>query len=77
MTPGDSHATPPSGIEAPPQLPSRERLTVWAGILSVTAISWFVLARMPMPTGSISGMTMSDYDFGHRCRSHGLVASRN
>lgn len=62
MTPDDSHATSPSRTVAPPQLLSHERLIVWAGILSVTAISWFVLIRMPMPSerigsGAMSGMT--------------------
>lgn len=55
MTQGDSHGTFPSRADAPARLPSHERLIVWAGILSVTAISWLVLARMPMPSASISG----------------------
>jgi len=55
MAPGDSQAASASRIGAPPRLPSRERLILWAGILSVTAISWFVLVRMPMPSASISG----------------------
>jgi predicted metal-binding membrane protein len=59
MTPDGSHATSPYQTGAPPQLPSRERLIVWAGILSVTAVSWFVLVRMPMPYGSIGDGTMT------------------
>ncbi len=54
MTPEDTRATSPSRTGASAQLSSRERLIVWAGILSVTAIAWFVLARMPMPSRSIS-----------------------
>jgi predicted metal-binding membrane protein len=59
MTPDDSHTTPPSQTGAPAQLPARERLVVWAGILSVTAISWLVLARMPMPSAGLGGGPMS------------------
>jgi predicted metal-binding membrane protein len=55
MTQGDSHGTFASRADAPARLPSHERLIVWAGILSVTAISWLVLARMPMPSASIRG----------------------
>jgi predicted metal-binding membrane protein len=64
MTPDDSQASSRSRTEAPAQLLTRQRLLVWAGILSVTAVSWFVLVRMPMPSGgigaeSMNGMAMS------------------
>lgn len=59
MTLGDSEEISPSRTGAPAQLPSQERLIVWAGILSVTAISWLVLMRMPMPSASISGGAMT------------------
>ncbi len=55
MTLGDSHETSPPGTATPAQLPSYERLIVWAGILSVTAVSWLALVWMPMPHASISG----------------------
>jgi predicted metal-binding membrane protein len=54
MTPEDSHASSSSPTGAPAQLLSHERLVVWASILSVTAISWFVVVRMPMPSRNIS-----------------------
>jgi predicted metal-binding membrane protein len=48
----------PARSEPPAQLPSLERLIVWGGILAVTAISWFVLAWMPMPALEMSGAAM-------------------
>ena len=39
----------------PVQLPARERLIVWGGILAVTALAWIVLVRMPMPTFRMNG----------------------
>jgi len=55
MTPVRSTELVPSRMDAPARLPSRERVILWAGILSVTAVSWLVLAWMPMPSASISG----------------------
>jgi predicted metal-binding membrane protein len=62
MTPENSHASSPSPTGALAPVLSYERLSVWAGILCVTAIAWFVVVRMPMPSGSlscgaVSGMT--------------------
>jgi predicted metal-binding membrane protein len=48
----------PARSEPPAQLPSLERLIVWGGILAVTAISWFVLAWMPMPASEMGGGAM-------------------
>jgi predicted metal-binding membrane protein len=58
----DLRQTSPVRTDPPARLPARERLIVWAGILTVTAISWFVLARMSIPAagigvGSMAGMT--------------------
>ena len=75
MSPVRSTELVPSRMDAPARLPSRERVILWAGILSVTAVSWLVLAWMPMPSASISGgvggMTAA-MGAGSRC----LVASR-
>src|SRR5512146_1338029 len=57
----DLQQTSPVRADPPVQLPARERLIVWTGILAVTAISWLVLARMSIPAGisvgSMAGMT--------------------
>jgi predicted metal-binding membrane protein len=47
-----------SRSERPAELLTHQRLVVWAGILSVTALSWLVFIRMPMPSGSIGGEAM-------------------
>jgi predicted metal-binding membrane protein len=54
MTSDGSQRTYSSRSHAAAQLPSRERLILWTGILFVTVISWLVLARMPMPHASFS-----------------------
>jgi predicted metal-binding membrane protein len=64
MTPDDSHEAYSSRIDAPEPLVSHERLIVWAGIFSVTAISWLVLARMPMRSPSIDGVAAGGMSAG-------------
>ena len=59
MTRIDLHETSPARVDAPAQLPSRERLIVWGGILTVAAISWVVLARMPMQVSGMNGRAIS------------------
>ncbi|HYB90625.1 MAG TPA: DUF2182 domain-containing protein [Candidatus Binataceae bacterium] len=58
--PSRSHEASAPRADAPPPLPSRERVIVWGGIAAVTAISWLVLARMPMPPSGMNGGAMGD-----------------
>jgi predicted metal-binding membrane protein len=41
-----------------PQLPQRERLTVWVAIAALTASAWLVLTRLPMPTAPVNSPVM-------------------
>jgi predicted metal-binding membrane protein len=54
-----SRETSPTRVDPPAQLPLRQSLIVWGGILTFTAIAWFVLARMPMPVSGMNGGAIS------------------
>ncbi len=45
-----------AGTPAPPVLPLRDQLTLWGGLVIITALAWLYLIRMPMAPEDLPGI---------------------